>query len=171
MRIHSGEKYIIQIWNDFQIDCFFQDFQTCSTHNWTPNTWHDFKKQVIYCNVFVYLLRSCKRFLKSRIINELNSYNIPMEPWRLLLIFNWLVHLGQTFKTLIVILKSGNFVYHHWECTSIYRPLSYLFRFLDDNALCRITNLYSSDILTNPTCKEVALLKKEICNWITNALR
>ena len=32
----------------------------------------------------------------------------------------------QTF--LIVIYRRRNFVYHHWRCTSIYRPLSYPFR-------------------------------------------
>ena len=33
-------------------------------------------------------------------------------------------------QLLIVIYRRGNFVHHHWWCTSIYRPLSYLFRSL-----------------------------------------
>ena len=36
---------------------------------------------------------------------------------------------GLTFP-LSVIYRKGNFVYHHKGCTSIYRPLSYPFRFL-----------------------------------------
>ena len=32
----------------------------------------------------------------------------------------------QTFQPL----QKGNFVRHHWKCTSIYRPLSYPFRSL-----------------------------------------
>ena len=30
----------------------------------------------------------------------------------------------QSFLPLILIFRRGNFVYHHWRCTSIYRPLS-----------------------------------------------
>ena len=32
---------------------------------------------------------------------------------------------------LILIYRRDNLVYHYWECTSIYRPMSYIFRFLD----------------------------------------
>ena len=32
------------------------------------------------------------------------------------------------FWPLILIYKGGNFVYHHWACKSIYRPLSYPLR-------------------------------------------
>ena len=31
----------------------------------------------------------------------------------------------------------GNYVYHHWKCTSIYQPLSYLFRSLNNNYAVR----------------------------------
>ena len=31
----------------------------------------------------------------------------------------------QKFQPLISIYRRGNFVYHHWICRSIYRPLSY----------------------------------------------
>ncbi len=34
------------------------------------------------------------------------------------------------FQPLIVIDRMGDFMYHHWGCTSFYRPLSYLFRSL-----------------------------------------
>ena len=33
----------------------------------------------------------------------------------------------QTFQPLICIYSRGNFMYHHWGCTSNYRPLSYPF--------------------------------------------
>ena len=46
--------------------------------------------------------------------------------WRLLLNFYWLSF--QMFQPLIVLYRRGNFVYHHWRCTSIYRTLSYPFR-------------------------------------------
>ena len=36
----------------------------------------------------------------------------------------------QTFQPLILIYRRGTFVYHHWGCTSIYRPLSFPFRSL-----------------------------------------
>ena len=41
-----------------------------------------------------------------------------------------LVLIGSTFQKLTIIYKRGNFVYHYWWCTSIYRPLSYPFRSL-----------------------------------------
>ena len=34
----------------------------------------------------------------------------------------------QTFHPLSVKYRRGNFVYHHWECSSIYWPLPYPFR-------------------------------------------
>ena len=34
----------------------------------------------------------------------------------------------KSFQPLIVIYRRGNFVYHHWVCTSIYRSLSFPFR-------------------------------------------
>ena len=36
----------------------------------------------------------------------------------------------QTFQPLILINRRGNFVYTHWGCTSIYRPLSFPYRSL-----------------------------------------
>ncbi len=46
-------------------------------------------------------------------------------PW---IWIGWFIRLSvQTFRPLIVIYRWGNFVYRHWECTSIYRPLSYPF--------------------------------------------
>ena len=36
----------------------------------------------------------------------------------------------QTFQPLILITRMGNFLYHYWGCTSIYRPLSYPLRSL-----------------------------------------
>ena len=37
----------------------------------------------------------------------------------------------QTFQPTFVIYRRGYFVYYHWWCTSIYRPLSYPFRSLN----------------------------------------
>ena len=37
------------------------------------------------------------------------------------------------FQSLILIYRRGNFMYHHWGCTSIYWPLSYPFRSLATN--------------------------------------
>ena len=45
----------------------------------------------------------------------------------------WLVSIElsvQTFQTLILTNRRGNFVYYHWGCTSIFRSLPYLFRSL-----------------------------------------
>ena len=38
----------------------------------------------------------------------------------------------QAFQQLIVIYRRGNFVYHCWGCTSIYRLLSYHCKIIDD---------------------------------------
>ena len=47
------------------------------------------------------------------------------------ILIGWFIKLRvQTFQLLIVIYRKGNFVYHHWRCTSIYRPVSYTFRSL-----------------------------------------
>ena len=52
---------------------------------------------------------------------------------RTLLNFGLLFKLShQTFQPLIVIYITGHFVYHHWNCSSIYRPLSYPFRSLNN---------------------------------------
>ena len=40
------------------------------------------------------------------------------------ILIGWFNNLSvQTFQPLTVIYRSGNFVYHHWWCTSIYRTL------------------------------------------------
>ena len=47
------------------------------------------------------------------------------------IVIGWFIKLSvQTFQPLIVINRRDNFVYHYWECTSIYLPLSYPFRSL-----------------------------------------
>ena len=39
---------------------------------------------------------------------------------------NWFINLSvQLFLPLILIYRRDNFVYHHWGCTWIYRPLAY----------------------------------------------
>ena len=44
----------------------------------------------------------------------------------------WLINGSvQTFQPLIQIYKRCRFVYHYWECTLIYRPLSYPYRSLE----------------------------------------
>ena len=46
----------------------------------------------------------------------------------------WLVDtLVQTFQLLIVIYRRGDFVYHYWWYTSIYGPLYYPLRYLDNS--------------------------------------
>ena len=46
-------------------------------------------------------------------------------------LLNWFMKLSvQTFLPLILIYRRGNFEYHYWECTFIYRPLSRSFRCL-----------------------------------------
>ena len=54
------------------------------------------------------------------------SYTLAYQLCGLLLNFAWLVYL--TFQPPIVIFRRANFVYHQWECTWIFRPLSYPFR-------------------------------------------
>ena len=59
------------------------------------------------------------------------SYLLPKEAWGILLNFDRLVKLSVlTFQLIIIIYKRSNFWYHHWRCTSNYRPLSYPFRSL-----------------------------------------
>ena len=44
------------------------------------------------------------------------------------ILIGWFIKLNvQTFQSQNLIYRMGNFVYSHWECTSIYRPLSYPF--------------------------------------------
>ena len=59
-------------------------------------------------------------------------YSLTQQLWELELNFDWLVKEVECpkFQPLIVIYRSGNFVYHHLGCTPIYRPLSYTFRSL-----------------------------------------
>ena len=48
----------------------------------------------------------------------------------------WFIKVSvQTFQPIIVIYRRGNLVFYHWECTSIYRPLSYPFGPLDPQVL------------------------------------
>ena len=48
------------------------------------------------------------------------------------ILIGWFFKLSvQMCQRLIVIYRRGNFVYHPWGCTSIYRSLSYPFRSLD----------------------------------------
>ena len=57
----------------------------------------------------------------------------------LVILINWFIKLSvQTFQRLIQIYRLGYFVFHNWGCTSIYWPLSYLFR-----SLCNYDNLIS----------------------------
>ena len=47
------------------------------------------------------------------------------------ILIGWFILLSvQTFQPPIVIISRGNFVYLHWKCTLIYRPLTYPFRSL-----------------------------------------
>ena len=49
------------------------------------------------------------------------------------ILIGWLIKLSvKTLQPLIVIYRSNHFVYNHWGCTSINRPLSYPFRFLQE---------------------------------------
>ena len=50
--------------------------------------------------------------------------------------FNWLSF--QTFQPLTLFYRRCNFVYHHWGCTSIYRPLSFPFRSVCSFIQCSI---------------------------------
>ena len=49
-----------------------------------------------------------------------------------LILISWFIKLSvQMFQPLILVYGRKNFVYNHWACISIYRPLSYPFRSLD----------------------------------------
>ena len=56
-------------------------------------------------------------------------YSLAQQLWGITLKFDWLVY--RVYKLLIVIYRRGNFVYHHWGGTSIYRPLYNPFTSLD----------------------------------------
>ena len=60
------------------------------------------------------------------------SYSLAQQLRGLLFNFDWLVHKVEceTLQLIIVIYRRDNFVHLHWgcNCTSIYRPLFYLFR-------------------------------------------
>ena len=58
------------------------------------------------------------------------SYSLAYQLQGLLLNCEFLKLSVQTLQPLIVIFRRGNFLYNHWGCTSIYRQLSYPFRFL-----------------------------------------
>ena len=60
------------------------------------------------------------------------SYSLAQKLWVLYLnLIGWFKTITvQTFRPLIVIYRKVNFEYIDWECTSIYRPLSYPFRYL-----------------------------------------
>ena len=64
-----------------------------------------------------------------RWLNNFGDFNLILISW---LVFQLIV---DTFQPLLVIYIRGNFVYHHWKCTPIYRSLSYPFRFLRNNHL------------------------------------
>ena len=49
-------------------------------------------------------------------------------------LFVGLTTLG-SFIEFDLLVHRGNFMYHHWGCTSIYRPLSYPFRSLNFNKI------------------------------------
>ena len=49
------------------------------------------------------------------------------------ILIGWLSNrVSKTFQSQIVIEIMANFVYHHWGSTTIYQPLSYLFRTLSN---------------------------------------
>jgi len=91
----------------------------------------------VYCDIFlrvaIYLLLKISYFwyfvhLNDNLVSVLRGFFTSEEfsIW-----IGWFIKLSvHTFQTIIVIYRMGNFVYHHWRCTSIYRPLSYSFRSL-----------------------------------------
>ena len=58
-----------------------------------------------------------------KIIRWLNIFGTFIEFWFIKL-------RDQTFQPLFLIYRRGNFVFHNWGCTSMYWPMSYLFRSL-----------------------------------------
>ena len=55
------------------------------------------------------------------------------------IVIGWFIKSSvKTFQLIIVMYRRGNFVYHHLECTSIYRPLSYPFRSLKTRTMLSI---------------------------------
>ena len=94
------------------------------------------------------------------------SYSLAQQLYGLpyLVLISWLIKLSvQTFQSLIVIYKRGDFVYHNWACTSIYRPLSYPIRF--QVLLCRFWGM-----LMNPFAFYRTLGKPNFI-YITNGYR
>ena len=75
------------------------------------------------------------------------SYSLVYQLWRLdWILIGWFIKLiFETFKLLILMYRWGNFVYHHWGCTSIYRPFSYPFRSLR-NTIYFINRLAASPL-------------------------
>ena len=63
----------------------------------------------------------------------------------------------QAFLPLILIFRRGNFVYHHWRCTSIYRPLS-----LDSCKGCRIY----VDVMTGEKLSPIWLAYMKLVYWL-----
>ena len=59
----------------------------------------------------------------------------------------------QSCQPLILIYRTGNFLYHHYGCTSVYRPLSYPFKSLYISPLC----LLGAKLLYN------SIIQKKIC--------
>ena len=53
------------------------------------------------------------------------------------ILFGWFINLNvEMFQPLIVIYRRDDFVYNHWKCTTIYRPLSYAYRCLAWLCVC-----------------------------------
>ena len=61
-----------------------------------------------------------------------NVYLFVQQLWELLLCLIGLSIklIFKTFKSIIVIYRRGNFMYHYWGCTSIYQSSSYPFKSL-----------------------------------------
>ena len=62
---------------------------------------------------------------------------------------SWFIQLRvQTFQIIFVLFnRRGNFVYHHWGCTSIYRPVSYTFRSLILHLIIQFVNEFDKCIV------------------------
>ena len=74
------------------------------------------------------------------------------------ILIGWFIKLSvQTFLPLILIFRRGNFVYHHWRCTSIYRPLS-----LDSCKGCR----KYVDVMTGEKLSPIWLAYMKLVYWL-----
>ena len=116
--------------------------------------WYQYKsicyKYLDVCVPYTFLisfnspLKLCKLFSAGR-EGILSVYCTSPQSYVITFLMGWINNFGdfyrilisrfiqlsvQTFQPLIVIYKRSNFVYHHWGCTPIYRPLSYPFRSL-----------------------------------------